>query len=25
MSGGMLEWHAAGLQMEPADGFVAEP
>jgi rhodanese-related sulfurtransferase len=25
MSGGMLEWHAAGLEMEPADGFVAEP
>jgi rhodanese-related sulfurtransferase len=25
MSGGMLEWHAAELQMEPADGFVAEP
>lgn len=22
MSGGMLEWHAAGLQMEPADGYV---
>jgi rhodanese-related sulfurtransferase len=25
MTGGMLEWHAAGLPMEPADGFVAEP
>lgn len=25
MSGGMLEWHAAGLAMEPADGYVAEP
>ncbi len=25
MAGGMLEWHAAGLPMEPADGFVAEP
>jgi rhodanese-related sulfurtransferase len=25
MSGGMLEWHAAGLPMEPPDGFVAEP
>jgi rhodanese-related sulfurtransferase len=25
MSGGMLEWYASGLQMEPADGFVAEP
>ncbi len=25
MSGGMLEWHAAGLPMEPADGFVADP
>jgi rhodanese-related sulfurtransferase len=25
MSGGMLEWHAAGLIMEPADGFVADP
>ena len=22
MSGGMLEWHAAGLRMEPADGHV---
>jgi rhodanese-related sulfurtransferase len=25
MLGGMLEWHASGLPMEPADGFVAEP
>ncbi len=25
MTGGMLEWHAAGLAMEPADGFVADP
>jgi rhodanese-related sulfurtransferase len=25
MAGGMLEWHAAGLPMEPPDGFVAEP
>jgi rhodanese-related sulfurtransferase len=25
MAGGMLEWHAAQLPMEPADGFVAEP
>lgn len=25
MLGGMIEWHAAGLQMEPADGFVAHP
>jgi rhodanese-related sulfurtransferase len=25
MTGGMLEWHAAGLPMEPAGGFVAEP
>jgi rhodanese-related sulfurtransferase len=25
MAGGMLAWDAAGLQMEPADGFVAEP
>lgn len=25
MTGGMLEWHAAGLPLEPADGFVAEP
>jgi rhodanese-related sulfurtransferase len=25
MTGGMLAWDAAGLQMEPADGFVAEP
>ena len=25
MTGGMLEWHAAGLPMEPADGFVADP
>jgi rhodanese-related sulfurtransferase len=25
MAGGMLEWHTAGLTIEPADGFVAEP
>jgi rhodanese-related sulfurtransferase len=25
MSGGMLDWQAAGLPMEPDDGFVAEP
>ncbi len=25
MSGGMLEWHASGLPIEPADGYVAEP
>ena len=25
MTGGMLEWHSAGLPMEPADGFVADP
>jgi rhodanese-related sulfurtransferase len=25
MSGGLLEWHAAGLPIEPADGHVAEP
>ena len=25
MAGGMLEWQAVGLPMEPADGFVAEP
>ena len=25
MTGGMLEWHAAGLEMAPVDGFVAEP
>jgi len=25
MTGGMLDWQAAGLPMEPADGFVAEP
>ena len=25
MTGGMLEWAAAGLTMEPADGHVAEP
>jgi rhodanese-related sulfurtransferase len=25
MAGGMLEWTAAGLSMEPADGRVAEP
>ena len=25
MTGGMLEWQAAGLPLEPADGHVAEP
>jgi rhodanese-related sulfurtransferase len=25
MLGGMLEWQEAGLPMEPANGFVAEP
>lgn len=25
MSGGLLEWHAAGLPIEPADGHVADP
>jgi rhodanese-related sulfurtransferase len=25
MSGGLLEWHAVGLPIEPADGHVAEP
>jgi rhodanese-related sulfurtransferase len=25
MAGGMLDWFAAQLPMEPADGFVAEP
>jgi rhodanese-related sulfurtransferase len=25
MTGGLLEWHAAGLPIEPTDGFVAEP
>jgi rhodanese-related sulfurtransferase len=25
MTGGMLEWRAAGLQLEPADGHVAAP
>lgn len=25
MAGGMLDWAAAGLTMEPADGHVAEP
>lgn len=25
MTGGLLEWAAAGLPLEPADGFVAEP
>lgn len=24
MAGGLLEWHAAGLPLEPADGHVAE-
>jgi rhodanese-related sulfurtransferase len=25
MAGGLLEWHAAGLPIEPDDGHVAEP
>jgi rhodanese-related sulfurtransferase len=25
MVGGMLDWTAAGLAIEPADGFIAEP
>lgn len=25
MAGGMLDWHAAELPMQPPDGFVAEP
>jgi rhodanese-related sulfurtransferase len=25
MTGGLLEWHAAGLPIEPDDGVVAEP
>ena len=25
MTGGLLEWHAAGLPLEPADGFVDDP
>ncbi len=25
MAGGLLEWHAAGLPLEPADGHVADP
>ncbi len=25
MTGGLLEWHAAGLPLEPADGHVADP
>jgi rhodanese-related sulfurtransferase len=25
MTGGLLEWHAAGLSLEPDDGHVAEP
>jgi len=25
MTGGMLEWAAAGLPIEPDDGYVAEP
>jgi rhodanese-related sulfurtransferase len=25
MTGGLLEWHAAGLPIEPDDGHVAEP
>lgn len=24
MSGGLLDWHAAGLPLEPSDGFVAD-
>ena len=24
MAGGLLEWHAAGLPLDPADGYVAE-
>jgi rhodanese-related sulfurtransferase len=23
MAGGLLEWHAAGLPLEPSDGYVA--
>jgi rhodanese-related sulfurtransferase len=25
MTGGLLEWHAVGLPIEPTDGLVAEP
>jgi rhodanese-related sulfurtransferase len=25
MAGGLLEWHAAGLPLEPSDGYVADP
>jgi rhodanese-related sulfurtransferase len=25
MTGGLLEWHAAGLPVEPTDGLVADP
>jgi rhodanese-related sulfurtransferase len=25
LAGGLLEWHAAGLPIEPADGYVADP
>jgi rhodanese-related sulfurtransferase len=25
MAGGLLEWAAAGLPLEPEDGYVAEP
>lgn len=25
MDGGLLDWHAAGLPLEPADGYVADP
>jgi rhodanese-related sulfurtransferase len=25
MTGGLLEWHAAGLPIEPSDGLVADP
>jgi len=25
MTGGLLDWHAAGLPLQPADGYVADP
>ena len=25
LAGGLLEWHAAGLPIEPADGYVSDP
>jgi rhodanese-related sulfurtransferase len=25
MTGGLLEWHASGLRIDPADGHVADP